>query len=256
MRTFEELADLSGRAALVVGGAGHIGRAVCRTLGALGAEVLSGDVTDQDPLPGVPSLQVDLHDEEATRLLIPAALDILGRLDVLVHCAAYTGDTVVKGWVAPFEEQTVDPWDRAYRVNVTSAMILTQAARPVLASTGRGSIVFVSSIYAFLAPDPRVYEGTRMHSPAGYSASKGALLQLMRHLAPLMAPEVRVNAVSPGGIARGQDRRFVQRYEEGTPLARMGTEEDVIGAIAYLASDLSSYVTGANLVVDGGRSIW
>ena len=102
----------------------------------------------------------------------------------------------------------------------------------------------------------RLYEGTVMGNPAAYGASKGGLLQLTRWLATVMAPAVRVNAITPGGVWRNQPEPFRTRYEERTPLRRMATEEDLKGAIAYLASDLSSYVTGHNLVVDGGWTTW
>lgn len=256
MRSFHELADLTGRGALVVGGAGHLGRVACTVLRELGADVVSADVPGADLPAGGASLEVDLHDEAATRALVPATVDLLGRLDVLVHCAAYTGANAAQGWATEFADQSVEAWDRAYRVNVTSAFVLAQAARKPLAAHGRGSIVLFASIYGFLAPDFRLYAGTEMHSPAGYSASKAALLQLTRYLSTCLAPEVRVNALSPGGVARGQDPAFVDRYEHGTPLGRMATEEDVKGAVAYLASDLSGYVTGTNLCVDGGRSVW
>ena len=256
MRTVQELADLTGRGALVVGGAGYLGRAACAALDELGAEVLAADLQADAGSGKTPTLAVDLRDEDATRGLIPRVIDRLGRLDVLVHCAAYTGATQAAGWAAPFEQQTIGAWDDAQRVSVTSAFVLAQEARQALAESGHGSVVLLSSIYGVVGPDFRLYESTDMHSPAGYAASKGGLLQLTRYLATLLAPEVRVNAVSPGGVLRGQDKRFVARYEHGTPLGRMAAEEDLKGAVAYLASDLSAYVTGTNLMVDGGRTAW
>ena len=256
MRSFDSLADLTGRVALVVGGAGHIGRVACDVLHELGAAVAVADLQPSTDQRAELHLKVDLHSTEETRGLVGSTVDALGRLDVLVHCAAYTGQTSVSGWAAPFEQQTVEAWDLAHRVNVTSAFVLAQEARAHLGGGGSGSIVLVSSMYGVVAPDFRLYEGTGMNSPAGYSASKGALLQLTRHLSTLLAPDVRVNAISPGGVFRQQDPAFVRRYEASTPLGRMATEEDLKGAIGYLASDLSGYVTGANLLVDGGRTVW
>ncbi len=247
---------MTGRTALVVGGAGHLGRVACQVLTEQGAEVASADLTADPRTLAAQTFEVDLHDEDATRALVPTVLERFGRLDVLVHCAAYTGANALAGWATEFEDQSVAAWDRAHRVNTTSAFVLAQAARDALGSHGSGSIVLVSSIYATLAPDFRVYRGTGMHSPAGYGVSKAGLAQLMRYLSTLLAPTVRVNAMSPGGVWRDQPTAFVERYEHGTPLARMATEEDVAGAIAYLASDLSAYVTGIDLVVDGGRSVW
>jgi NAD(P)-dependent dehydrogenase (short-subunit alcohol dehydrogenase family) len=125
-----------------------------------------------------------------------------------------------------------------------------------LIDSGHGSIVLISSIYGLVGPDMSLYEGTSMANPAGYGASKGGLLQLMRYLATVLAPDVRVNAISPGGVWRQQPGQFHDRYRSRTPLGRMATEEDLKGAAAYLASDLSSYVTGHNLVVDGGWTTW
>lgn len=255
MRTFAGLADLSGRVALVVGGAGHIGRVAGEVLQELGAIVVSADVARSGDS-SVDSIEVDLHSEAATRGLAGSCVARWGRLDIIVHCAAYTGASAAAGWAVPFDEQTVEAWDGAFRVNVTSAFVLAQASRQHLARGGVGSIVFLSSMYGVIAPDFRLYEQTEMNSPAGYSASKGALLQLTRHLSTTFAPDVRVNAISPGGLFREQDPRFVERYEASTPLGRMATEEDLKGAVAYLASDLSAYVTGANLIVDGGRTVW
>ncbi len=113
-----------------------------------------------------------------------------------------------------------------------------------------------ASIYGMVGPDFSLYAGTSMGNPAAYAASKGGLLQLTRYLATALAPRVRVNAITPGGIVRGQPPAFIERYVAKTPLGRMATEEDFKGAIAYLASDLSRYVTGQNLVVDGGWTAW
>ena len=114
----------------------------------------------------------------------------------------------------------------------------------------------VASIYGLVGPDWRLYEGTEIGNPAAYSASKGGLLQLTRWLATTLAPDVRVNSITPGGVFRDTPEPFLSRYLSRTPLGRMATEEDFKGAIAYLASDLSAYVTGQNLVVDGGWTAW
>jgi len=261
------LMDLSGRRALVTGGVGCVGRIACETLVELGASVA---VLDQDAAAcraraeelvrrlggrAVP-LACDLRDEAATRAAVQTAVEELGGLEVLIHAAAYVGTTQADGWGVPFERQTVEAWDAALRVNLTSAFVMAQEARQALAASGHGSVILFSSIYGVAAPDFRLYAGTTMANPAGYGASKGGLLQLMRTLATTLAPRIRVNAISPGGVARGQPEAFQRRYVERTPLGRMATEDDLRGAVAYLASDLSAYVTGQNLVVDGGWTIW
>ena len=127
---------------------------------------------------------------------------------------------------------------------------------PLLKESAGGCIINIASIYGSYGPDHSLYAGTEMGTPAAYAASKGGLIQLTRWLATTLGPGVRVNTVSPGGVFRNQPEVFVQRYRERTPLARMATEDDFRGAIAYLASDLSAYVTGQNLAVDGGWGVW
>ena len=267
MRSIEQLQSLTGRRALVTGGAGHIGRAFCETLAELGADVAVLDLDeaacaavaeDLDKRFSVRThpLGADLADEERMRAAPAEVAEVLGGLDILVNCAAFVGTSGLTGWVTPFEEQSVDTWRAALEVNLTAAFALIQAATPHLRASGRGSVVNIASTYAVVGPDMGLYEGTAMGNPAAYAASKGGLVQLTRWLATVLAPDVRVNCISPGGVARGQDPDFVARYEARTPMRRMGTEEDMKGALAYLASDLSAYVTGQNLLVDGGWTVW
>ena len=250
-RRLRELGDLSGRRALVAGGAGHLGRACVDALAELGAEVAVVDVEPEGD-----AIRADLADEREARRAVHEAAGRLGGLDVLVHCAALVGQDELPGWSVPFAEQTVEAWDAALRVNLTSAFVLVHEAREQLAASGHGSVILFGSIYGVVGPDAALYEGTTMANPTAYGASKGGLLQLVRYLATTLAPRVRVNAISPGGVERGQPATFVERYTARTPLGRMATEEDVKGAVAFLASDLSAYVTGHNLVVDGGWTAW
>ena len=156
----------------------------------------------------------------------------------------------------PFEDQTVGAWNSALHVNLTSAFIILQETHQALRESGRGSVIFIGSIYGTVGPDWGLYEETTMVNPVGYGVSKGGLLQLMRYFSTILAPLVRVNAISLGGIERGQSITFRQKYQKRTPLDRMGREEDIKGAVAYLASDMSSYVTGHNLMIDGGWTAW
>ena len=133
---------------------------------------------------------------------------------------------------------------------------MSQAFAPELRSAINGNIINITSIYGEQGPDWRLYEGTKMGNPAAYSASKGGLAQLTRWLATTLAPDIRVNALSPGGIFRNQPNEFVDRYVNKTPLERMANESDFSGAIAFLASDLSAYMTGQILSIDGGFGVW
>lgn len=267
MRRISQLMDMRGRKALITGGAGHIGLAAGEALVELGAKVA---VLDRDPAacasraralnrlrPGaaVP-VECDLSDEGATRRAARRARSLLGGVDVLIHTAAYVGTTRHPGWAVPFPKQTTDAFESAMRVNLTAAFTLTHELRASLGRTGRGSVILIASTYGVVGPDLSLYEGTTMANPAGYGASKGGVIQLTRYLSTVLAPRVRVNALSPGGVLRGQPKVFVDRYARKTPLARMAREEDFKGAVAYLASDLSAYTTGHNLLVDGGWTAW
>jgi NAD(P)-dependent dehydrogenase (short-subunit alcohol dehydrogenase family) len=201
-------------------------------------------------------IEIDLAVESKVRSLPRTIAASLGGLDILVNNAAYVGTSNLSGWISPFEQQSLDTWRTALEVNLTACFALSQAAAPFLRKSGRGCIVNIGSIYGVLGPDMHLYEGTNMGNPAAYAASKGGLLQLTRWLATVLAPDVRVNCISPGGVWRNQPELFVERYVKRTPLGRMAAEEDFKGIVAFLASDLSSYVTGQHMLVDGGFSTW
>jgi len=267
MRKLTELMDLNGRRALVTGGAGHIGLAAAQALVELGAytTILDRHIDDCAERVNILSeiradsaigIECDLKDEIATRAAINKAADEMGGLDILVHCAAFVGTTDFPGWAVPFADQTIQAWDAAIQVNLTAAFVMVQEARNLLAASGHGSVILFGSTYGIVGPDFSLYEGSDMANPAGYGASKGGVIQLSRYLSTALAPNVRVNSISPGGVWRNQPESFHQRYVERTPLRRMAIEEDLKGAIAYLASDLSEYVTGHNLCVDGGWTAW
>jgi NAD(P)-dependent dehydrogenase (short-subunit alcohol dehydrogenase family) len=267
MRSVKDLMNLSGRVVLITGGAGHIGRAMADAVAELGASVAIADINEESCRSTAQWLEerhtvhaaffaLDLAEEESVASLPNRVAKQLGRLDVLINCAAFVGTSGLEGWVVPFEEQSVDTWRRAIEVNLTSVFTLTQAAAPLLKASRHGSIINISSIYGVYGPDLRLYEDTAMGSPAAYAASKGGLIQFTRWCSTVLAPDIRVNAVTPGGVFRNQDERFVERYVNKTPLQRMAVEEDFKGAVCYLASDLSAYVTGQNLIVDGGFGVW
>lgn len=249
---------LSGRRIIVTGGNGHIGRALVTAFQELGARVAVMDHAKsfKKGRKRASDLPCDLSNEKQTRLMTRRGIAHLKGLDGLVHCAAFVGSSTIPGWAVPFEKQNVKAWDAALRVNLTAAFVLAQETKQALGASGRGSIVLFSSIYGLVGPDMSLYEGTTMANPAGYNASKGGLLQLTRYLSTTMAPRVRVNAISPGGVWRNQPAAFHDRYKKRTPLGRMAREEDLTGAAVYFLSDMSSYVTGQNLAVDGGWTAW
>lgn len=266
-RSLRELMSLDGRVAVVTGGAGHIGAVAADGLAELGASValIDLDRTKADTVARLISdrwshdtqgFAADLEDTPSLASATDAIRKHFGRIDILVHCAAFVGTSGLSGWATPFAAQSVETWRRAVEVNLTAPFALTQMLAGDLRASGHGSVVNVTSIYGLVGPDWRLYEGTAMGNPAAYAASKGGLEQLTRWLATTLAPEIRVNAIAPGGVLRNTQEPFLSRYVGRTPMRRMGTEEDMKGAIAFLAGDLSSYVTGQCIAVDGGWTAW
>jgi NAD(P)-dependent dehydrogenase (short-subunit alcohol dehydrogenase family) len=266
-RSLRELMSLDGRVALVTGGAGHIGRSISHGLAELGAKIAVIDMSAPSSAEVASALSeqwsvtaagfdCDLEQSDAVRDLPRRVRERFGRIDIIINCAAFVGTSGLEGWAVPFEQQSASTWRRAMEVNLTAPFILIQAAAEDLRAFGRGSVINISSIYGLAGPDWRLYEGTSLGNPAAYAASKGGLIQMTRWLATTMAPHVRVNAIAPGGVFRGTPEPFLSRYVTRTPLARMAQEDDMKGAAAYLASDLSAYVTGQCLAVDGGWTAW
>jgi len=267
MKKVSELMNMKNRVALVTGGAGHIGSAICDALAEKGADIVIIDcnrdlcaekceqLTHDFDVRALP-LVIDLARENELRKVPMTVLGQFGSLDVLVNCAALVGTSSLKGWGVGFREQDADTWRLALEINLTAPFILTQACSEALARSGHGSVINIASIYGINGPDMQLYEGTSMGNPAAYAASKGGLIQLTRWLSTVLAPDVRANAITLGGVYRGQPEQFHERYLKKTPLKRMATEEDIKGAALFLASDLSAYVTGQNLVVDGGFTVW
>lgn len=267
MTTIAKLMNLTGRRALITGGAGHIGRAMAETLAELGADLILVDrpgvgygslveTLEREWKVQVQTLECDLALQEERSRLIRVVVQQNKGLDILINNAAYAAPPGIQGWVTDFEHQSVDVWRQALEVNLTAAFDLCRGFSILLKESRRGSIINLSSIYGAYGPDYRLYEGTPMGNPAAYGAAKGGLIQLTRWLSTTLAPHVRANTLSPGGVFRNQPEVFVRRYEARTPLGRMATEDDFRGAIAYLASDMSMYVTGQNLAVDGGWGVW
>lgn len=248
--------DLSGRVVVVAGGAGRIGPAVCRALADHGAEVVVADI-DPDAGRDVAGevegtfLKCDVTDDAAVEALFGHVSEEFGRLDGQVNMAYPRDET----YGERFEDRPIENWRRQIDAQLTSYATLCRGA--ISRMDGGGGVVNFGSTYGIQAPDFTVYREADMSpSPAHYSASKGAILNLTRYLASFLGErDIRVNAVSPGGVYEDQPEPFVDRYEKNTPLGRMADPEDIAGAVVYLLSDAAAYVTGQNLVVDGGWTI-
>ena len=258
--------DLSSSVYLITGAAGHLGVSISHCLARLGADLILVDRPSANfsTISGIESefkinsklIQCDLSSAQSRGELLSQVHHEFDGLSCLINNAAYVGTDQLDGWAVPFEEQSLEAWNLALEVNLTAPFHLSQSLSPLLSKSPNSSILNVSSIYGLLGPDWSLYEGTSMSNPAAYAASKGGLIQLTRWLATTMAPAVRVNAVAPGGIFRNQPQSFVDCYEARTPLKRMASEDDLLGAVLYLTSHMGSYVTGQVLSVDGGWGSW
>lgn len=266
--------SLDGRVAVVTGALGLLGRRHCSALAHAGARVVATDLdgdgcaelADELSLEtGRPSIGMcaDLESPASVRALADWVLGRLGRVDVLVNNAALNEKVEGPKRAAPlgFEDYPLELWESALRVNVTGTFLCCQAIGAAMAAAGSGSIINIASTYALVAPDQSLYtrpDGTQAFiKSAAYPATKAAVLALTRYLAAYWGQrKVRVNALSPGGVRNGQEPHFVERYAERTPLRRMAEPADYEGAVVFLASDASAYMTGANLVVDGGWTAW
>jgi NAD(P)-dependent dehydrogenase (short-subunit alcohol dehydrogenase family) len=248
----DDLFSLEGRLAIVTGGAGQIGTAMVQGLEERGARVAVFDLA-ADPY------RVDVTDRSA----LEAAVDEVGTPHVLVNAAALDSPPdAPPEEVGPVESYPEASFDRVMDVNVKGTFLACQVIGARMAAAGRGSIVNISSIYGMLSPVQDVYEfrrreGEEFFKPIAYSVSKSALYNLTRYLATYWAKSgVRVNTLTLAGVASEQPPEFVDAYTQRMPLGRMADVREVVGPVVFLASDASSYVTGANLVADGGWSAW
>ncbi|MDB2615893.1 SDR family oxidoreductase [Luminiphilus sp.] len=267
MNTIRTLQNLAGRQVLVTGATGSLGVVIAETLAELGAGLILVDIPGAN-FSGVKARILDAYDvdidcyecdleSESERVALGRRVtEKYESLSCLVNNAAFVGSSDLAGWGVQFEHQSLDTWRRAFEVNLTSIFHLCQVFAPLLRAPGNGNILNIASIYGEYGPDWSLYDDSAMGNPAAYSASKGGLIQLTRWLSTTLAPNVRVNAISPGGIFRNQHEKFVERYVQRTPMARMAHEGDFRGSVAYLASDMSGYVTGQVLRVDGGWGVW
>jgi len=191
-----------------------------------------------------------------------------GRIDILINNAALTKygcDADPEKFFSAFENGSTAVWDAGLRINLTGVMLACKVVGPIMVRQGKGTIVNLGSDVGVISPDQRIYEpddgtgyaGVPFNTPVFYSVSKAGVIHLTKHLATLWARKgVRVNCFSPAGVYRDHDDAFVARLVERIPMGRMGAVNEYKGAIVFLASDASSFMTGHNLVMDGGRSIW
>jgi 2-deoxy-D-gluconate 3-dehydrogenase len=265
--------SLKGKVALVTGGAGLLGKEFCRTLAEAGAEVYCADLDlglAKNAIAGLKSqiqhvhpIQLDVTDPVSVEKAVGEIVTRSGSLDVLVNSAALDpkfDPTHTQTTSNAFESYPLKSWQDALEVNLTGPFLVTQAVCRQMVKQGKGSIINICSIYGLSGPDQRLYEipdEPRTYKPVYYSVSKAGILGFTKYLATYYAnTEIRVNSLTPGGVFNNHEEHFVKNYSARTVLGRMARKDEMNGALLFLASDASSYMTGSNVVVDGGWTAW
>ena len=267
--------NLTGQVAVVTGGAGLLGHEFCRTLAEAGAQVIVADLDAQAARLVAERLEsmglsaqpvaVDVTSQESVNQMVSSAERLYGRLDILVNSAALDPKFDPQhqgGHSQSFEGFALDAWNQALSVNLTGAFLCCQAAARPMLEQRHGVFINICSTYGLVGPDQRLYEregeqGPRQYKPVYYSVTKAGILGLTRYLATYYAGvNIRANALTPGGVYNHHDDVFLKAYSARTVMGRMARGDEMNGALLFLASEASSYMTGANLVVDGGWTAW
>jgi NAD(P)-dependent dehydrogenase (short-subunit alcohol dehydrogenase family) len=257
--------NVRDKVVVLTGGLGQLGRQFTNALMEGGAKVAVLDAKTDNPSSSenVLNLQVDVTNRTSIESALAEVTAAWGVPHALINNAALDSPPNAPAEeVGPFETYPEDSWDKVMAVNVKGVMLCCQVVGGAMANEGRGSIVNISSIYGVVSPDQRIYDfrrknGATFFKPVAYSASKSALLNLTRYLATYWAPNgVRVNTLTFAGVFNNQPEEFLEGYCAKVPLGRMAREDEYNGAIVFLVSDASSYMTGSNLVIDGGFTAW
>jgi len=243
--------NLKNKFCLVTGSNGYLGKAICQKLIKLGAIVIHTDIK-KNKIKSKNSFfySADLTSKKEIDILIKKINKKFKKIDVLVNNAGYVPESNIdkKNDKLIYNEEYT-------KLNLNNTIYLTEGIMQSLKKSNAGSIINICSIYSFLAYDYNLYKGTAMKNPLAYGVSKAGLMHYTKMLSTSLAPKIKVNSISPGGIFRNQPKKFVKKYLLKTPMNRMGNENDVANAVIFFASELSNYITGQNLVVDGGYSV-
>jgi NAD(P)-dependent dehydrogenase (short-subunit alcohol dehydrogenase family) len=265
---------MDGQAAVVTGGAGLLGKEFCRSLAQAGAGVVVADVFGDKACQFAETLcaeglravgvEVDVTQPGSVQAMVDTCVKAFGRLDVLVCSAAmdpkFDADNAARQGANAFETYPLEAWQQALDVNLTGMFLCAQAASAPMLKQNHGVMINICSTYGLVGPDQRIYERPDTppaFKPVFYSVTKAGVLGLTRYLATYYAGKnIRANALSPGGVYNQHDEVFVKNYNYRTVMGRMANQDEMSGALLFLASDASSYMTGSNLVVDGGWTAW
>jgi len=268
--------NLDGRVAIVTGGVGLLGAEFCRTLAEAGAAVAVVDLNASALREEVDSLTkaghnalaipTDITRPDSVNAMAEKVISEFGRVDILVNSAAldpkFDPDAIKKGMPpGAFEDHPLDQWNAAMNVNLTGMFLVTQACvKPMVAQGKKGSIINICSTYGLNGPDQSIYikDGERVaFKPVYYTVTKAGVMGFTKYLAAYYAgTEIRANALTPGGVFNNHEEYFIKNYSAKTILGRMANKDEMNGALLFLASDASSYMTGNNVVVDGGWTAW
>lgn len=273
MKQYQNLFRLDGKVAVVTGAAGILGKEFCKALYALGARVacLDFDVDNLNVLKeelllnadekNFIFLPCDVSSPEVVQEVINIVVNTFSHIDILLNNAA-TKTKDVRSYFTPFFDYPLDVWREVMSVNLDGMFFVAKVVGKHMMERNQGAIVQTASIYSLIAADQRIYEGSdylggSINTPAVYTTSKAGVIGLTRHLATEWGPHgVRVNALCPGGVSSGQNAEFQKKYSARIPMGRMAEKIDIVGAMLFLVSDASRYVTGQALYVDGGLSAW
>jgi len=268
--------DIKGRVAVITGGAGVLGKEFARTLLEYGGKVVIADIARDRGEAALKEIgheskndivyeYVDVSSKDSVKKMAQSVKKRFGKADILVNCAALdpkfeAGKPEKHGYA--FEDYPLESWERAVSVNLTGAFLCCQAMGRIMVSQGKGVIVNVASEIGMIAPDNRIYikktePEKKRFKPIDYPVTKAALIHLSRYLASYWGDKnIRVNTLTPATVYTDQDDELVKNISYRAILGRMSDKNEFCGALIFLVSDASSYMTGANLVVDGGRTAW
>ncbi len=263
--------DLTNRVAFITGGAGLLGVKHAEAIAEQGGVPVLADMDGEraeEAAEGVRNttsgecyaVQVDITDAGQVQRAVSQVLERSERIDILINNAAMTvkgGGASYADYFAPFEEYPQHLWEEALNINLTGAFLVTQAVGKIMRDQKRGSIINIASDVGLISPDHRIYENETFNTPIAYAVSKAGLINFTRYLATYWAEQgIRANALCPAGVYNNHSPEFVEKLASRIPLARMAHQDEYKGAIVFLASDASSFMTGSTLVVDGGRTSW
>jgi len=255
---YSNLFSCKNKVAIVTGGCGLIGREIAKGLSAFGAKVYIADKGIRSARRAiirekVSYVHLDISNENSVRQTLRKILNDSGRIDILINCAYPRS----KDWAAKFENVKYASWKLNLDQHLGGYFMMCRETAMIMKEHGGGSIINLASIYGVVAPDFSIYEGTDMTMPVAYASIKAGIIALTKYIATYFSRHnIRANTISPGGLYNNHAAAFVAKYSRKAPLGRMGKPGEIVGAAIYLASDASSYVTGHNLIVDGGWTVW